>query len=219
MLDDVGRLADRSISFVNFLTTCRKFGCILLYIFHDIAASSPRWRDILSQTQIFCIFLSAASLVINHSVNFFSPSKVSYISKQQIWLTKLFQELGNQTSYSCLCIDIRPQSLGEAKYRSEVENLIEQFCYLNTSTSDKMFSTFKSKQTDNIEKAEFLIQKQVGITKAGDRYEIEPKRDGESNGRHGVKQQKGGGTDQVRECRKKQQSKIFMGNQTVLSFI
>ena len=42
VLDDVGRLADRSISFVNFLTTCRKFGCILLYIFHDIAASSPR---------------------------------------------------------------------------------------------------------------------------------------------------------------------------------
>ena len=55
--------------------------------------------------------------------------------------------------------------------------------------SDKMFDTFKNKQMDNIKKVEFSIQKQVGLTKAGDRYKIESKRDGESNGRHGVKKQ------------------------------
>lgn len=41
-----------------------------------------------------------------------------------------------------------------------------------------MFNTFKSKWTGNIEKVWFSIQKQVGIAKAGDRYETEPKRDG-----------------------------------------
>ena len=145
-------------------------------------------------------------------MNFVSCSKVSFISKQQIWLTKLLQGLQNQTSYSCLCIDNCPQSLGAAKYSSEVENPNKQFCDLNTSTSDKMFNTFKRKRTDNIEKVEFSMQKQVGIIKAGDRYEIEPKRNGNSNGQHGVKQQRGGGIDQGRERRKKQQSKILRGN-------
>ena len=58
------------------------------------------------------------------------------------------------------------------------------------SMSDKMFDTFKNKQMDNIKKVEFSIQKQVGLTKAGDRYKIESKRYGESNGRHGVKKQR-----------------------------
>ena len=82
-----------------------------------------------------------------------------------------------------------------------------------------MFNTFKSKWTGNIEKVWFSIQKQVGIAKAGDRYEIEHKRDGESNGQHGVKQQRGVRTDQVRQRRKKRQYKKLRGNRTVPSFI
>ena len=85
------------------------------------------------------------------------------------------------------------------------------------SMSDKMFDIFKNKQTDNIKKVEFLIQKQVGLTKAGDRYEIESKRDGESNGRYGVKKQRGGQVVLVREQRKKRQPKVFKGNGTVPS--
>ena len=80
-----------------------------------------------------------------------------------------------------------------------------------------MFDTFKSKQMDNIKKVEFSIQKQVGLTKAGDRYKIESKRDGESNGRHGVKKQRGGQVVPVREQRKKRQPKISRRNRTVRS--
>lgn len=74
-----------------------------------------------------------------------------------------------------------------------------------------MFNTFKSKRKDNIEKVEFLIQKQVGIIKAGDRYEIKPKRDGKSNGQNGVKQQRGGRIEQARECRIKTAIKNLQG--------
>ena len=82
---------------------------------------------------------------------------------------------------------------------------------MNTSTFDKMFNTFKSKRKDNIEKVEFLIQKQVGIIKAGDRYEIKPKRDGKSNGQNGAKQQRGGRIEQARECRIKTAIKNLQG--------
>ena len=50
VLDDVTGLADKSHSFVTFLTYCRKFGYSVLYIFHEPALSGPRWKDILSQT-------------------------------------------------------------------------------------------------------------------------------------------------------------------------
>ena len=49
VLDDVSRL-------VAFLSTCRKFGYSVLYIFHETALSSPRWRNITSQMQMFFAF-------------------------------------------------------------------------------------------------------------------------------------------------------------------
>ena len=49
VLDDVSRL-------VVFLSTCKKFGYSVLYIFHETALSSPRWRDIISQMQMFFAF-------------------------------------------------------------------------------------------------------------------------------------------------------------------
>ena len=42
LLDDVSGLADKSPFFVTFMTTCRKFGYNLLYVFHEMAISSPR---------------------------------------------------------------------------------------------------------------------------------------------------------------------------------
>ena len=59
ILDDVSRLADRSKSFVAFMATCWMFGYSLIYVFHETAVNSSSWKDILSQTQIFCIFPSA----------------------------------------------------------------------------------------------------------------------------------------------------------------
>ena len=59
ILDDVSRLTDRSKSFVSFMATCRMFEYSLIYVFHETAVNSFSGKDILSQTQIFCIFPSA----------------------------------------------------------------------------------------------------------------------------------------------------------------
>ena len=42
ILDYVSGLADRSKSFVTSMTTCRKFGYSLTYVFHETAVSSPK---------------------------------------------------------------------------------------------------------------------------------------------------------------------------------
>ena len=85
VLDDVNGFADRSPSFVTFMTTCRKFGYNLLYFFHENAINSPRWKDVLSQTLIFCVFPSAMDLVMNYLVKFVSRSDgKGYLSRQQL---------------------------------------------------------------------------------------------------------------------------------------
>ena len=42
LLDDVSGLADKSPFFFTFMTTCKKFGYNLSYVFHEMAISSPR---------------------------------------------------------------------------------------------------------------------------------------------------------------------------------
>ena len=69
-----------------FLTYCHKFSYSVLYVFHEPALSSPRWKDILSQTQIFWVFPSAMDLVLNHLVGFVTrgTNATGYVSRQQL---------------------------------------------------------------------------------------------------------------------------------------
>ena len=191
VLDEVTGLADRSHSFLKFLTKCRKFGYSVLYIFHKPALSSPQWKDILSQTQVFCVFSSAMDLVLNHLVKFItrSPNVKLYVSRQQLWLTNLVRTLAKKPGYSCFCLDKRPHVFGAARYRSQVENPETQYCYLNSSTSDKLFNSSVSKRTDDTDQIQFIIEKQVGKTDSGQVYELKTKRDGTSDDRGSVSEQ------------------------------
>ena len=69
---------------------------------------------------------------------------------------------------------------GAASYRSKVENPETQYCYLNSSTLDKLFNTVVSKRTDDIYQIEFIIEKQVGETDKGQVFELQTKCDGKS---------------------------------------
>ena len=162
MLDDISRLADSSHSFVTFMSTCWKFGYSLLYIFHETAISSPYWKDI-SQTPVFCAFPSAMDLVLNHLVKFVtSNGDKGCVNRQQLWLTNLVRSITIKPGYSSFCLDKRPHVFGAACYRSQVENSHNQFFYLNSSTSDKLFYTFASRRADNKDQIKFIIEKQVG---------------------------------------------------------
>ena len=185
VLDDVSGLTDKSPSFLTFMTVCRKFGYRVLYVFHATAQSSLRWKNILSQTQIFCVFPSAVNLVINYLVKFVTRTGNGrdYVSRQQLRITNLVRSPAKKSGYSCFCIDRRPNVFGAAKYRSQVENPTVQRCYLNSSTSDKLFDTFISKRTDKKDQIEFVTEKQVGETASEKVYELQTNKDGVSNDR------------------------------------
>ena len=57
IMDDVSGIADISKKFSNFLTVSRKFGYNCVYVFHVIVPSSQVWQKIISETNIFNIFL------------------------------------------------------------------------------------------------------------------------------------------------------------------
>ena len=112
------------------------------------------------------MFPSALDLVINDLMKFVtrSGSRRGYVSRQQMWITNLVRALAKKSGYSCFFVDRRPHVFGAARYRSPVKNPTVQYCYLNSSTSDKLFDTFTSRRTDQEDKIEFIIEKQVGET-------------------------------------------------------
>ena len=57
VLDDVSGVADLSKQFANFLTVSRKYGYNCVYVFHVVIPSNQIWQKIISQTNIFNIFL------------------------------------------------------------------------------------------------------------------------------------------------------------------
>ena len=56
-MDDVSGVVDISKKFANFLTVSRKFGYNCVYVFHVIVPASQIWQKIISETNIFNIFL------------------------------------------------------------------------------------------------------------------------------------------------------------------
>ena len=97
-----------------------------------------------------------------------------------MWITNLVRALAKKPGYSCFCVDRRPGVFGAARYRSQVENPTVQYCYLNSSTSDKLFDKFTSRRTEQEDKIECIIEKQVGETASGQVYELQTNKDGDA---------------------------------------
>ena len=107
VLDDVTGLGDKSQSFVNILTFYRKYGYNVSYIFHKPALSSSKFKDIISQTQILCVFPTTVDLVLNYLAKFVARGK-GYITRQQLWIANVLRTIENQTGFTYFCLDKRP---------------------------------------------------------------------------------------------------------------
>ena len=117
---------------------------------------------------------------------------------QQLWLTNSARTLAKRSGYSCFCLDKRPHVFGAARYRYQAENCETKYCYLNSITSDKLFNTFVSKRTDDSNKIQFIIEKQVRETDSEQVYKLQTKSDGKSDDTVSEsEQQRGGGTDRL----------------------
>ena len=82
--------------------------------------------------------------MLNHFIKFVtrSTNTTGYLWRQQLWLTNLVRTVKKQSGYCCFCLDKRLEVFGATRHRFQVENPETQYCYLNSSTSDKLYNTF-----------------------------------------------------------------------------
>ena len=92
VMDDVSGLADKSNKFSSFLTVCRKFGYICLYIFHILFPNKTNWQMILSQTKIFNIFSLPIQLtqMLKVLTNNCDRGTINYIPARDLWHIEFF---------------------------------------------------------------------------------------------------------------------------------
>ena len=121
IMDDVSGVADVSKKFANFLTVSRKFGYNCVYVFHVIVPASQIWQKIVSQTNIFNIFL--ASVPHNTVAKIIQSNCIlqskKYVPAGLLWLNRVFTDLANSHEKLCLTIDCcYINKNGPGRYRS-----------------------------------------------------------------------------------------------------
>ena len=121
IMDDVSGVADVSKKFSNFLTVSRKFGYNCVYVFHVIVPASQIWQKIVSQTNIFNIFL--ASVPHNTVAKIIQSNCIlqtrKYAPARLLWLNRVFTDLANSHEKLCLTIDCGYiNKNGPGRYRS-----------------------------------------------------------------------------------------------------
>ena len=142
IMDDVSGVADVSKQFADFLTVSRKFVYNCVYVFHVIVSASQIWQKIISQTNIFNIFL--ASVPHNAVAKIIQSNCVlqsnKYVPARLLWLNKVFTDLANSHEKLCLTIDRSYiNKNGPGRYRSSADNPEKQVCYFNKPNGDVFY--------------------------------------------------------------------------------
>ena len=91
-MDDVSGIADNCKKFSEFLTVCRKYRYHFIYVFHIIVPESQIWKENLSQTNIFNIFLSRVpyNTVAKILQSNCRQTTKKYVPARLMWLNGVF---------------------------------------------------------------------------------------------------------------------------------
>ena len=105
------------------MTVAHKFSYTCVYIFHTVYPEKSIWRTILSQTNIFNIFLASVSLasIVKILKGVCIRKARNQILLSAIWISRIFIKLVNRNDRVCLTLDcsgINEDGLG--RFRTEV---------------------------------------------------------------------------------------------------
>ena len=152
VFDDVSGLADNSKKFASFLTIAQKYNYNYVYIFHTIYPEKANWRMILSQTNIYNIFLATVPLSsVRNILEGACIRKTSkYIPQASLWISRLFIELANRNDKVCLTLDCSNTNKdGPGRFRTEADNPDFQSCYFNSANNEQVYNEFISERIKN----------------------------------------------------------------------
>ena len=173
VFDDMSTIADRSKVFAHFLTVSRKFKYICVYIFHIMTnKNSDTWHYITSQTHIYC-FLNLGSLnaklraILGENCIRTENDRNLYLTKNNMWLTKLVTSLFNNTTKEHILIDNRETCGKMCKVRSRTDELNAQICFYPIENDNRYFNKYKAVRKD-YNNTKFVLSHLVGDTFGGE---------------------------------------------------
>ena len=173
VFDDMSTIADRSNVFGHFLTVSRKFNYVCVYIFHIInSKDSDLWNIISSQTHIYC-FLNVGTLapkikgLISENCIRSAYDKNNYLTRNNMWLTKLICSLFNNHTKEHVLIDNRESCGSKCKIRSRSDELQTQICYYPIENDNRYFDKYTTIR-DSYKDDRFVLSHLVGNTIGGE---------------------------------------------------
>ena len=145
VMDDVLSIADNCKKIAEFLTVCKKYRYHCMYVFHKIMPENQIWKKILSQTNIFNIFLSSVpyNTVAKILQSNCKQTNKKYVPACLMWLNRVFTDLANTNERHSLTIDfsgVNKNSPG--RYRTQVNDTEKQVCYFNKPSNDELHNGF-----------------------------------------------------------------------------
>ena len=147
VMDDVSGVAENCKKFAEFLTVCRKYKYHSIYVFDVLAPETQIWKNILSQTNIFNIFLSSVpydtvSKILQSNCK---QTRQKYIPARSMWLHRVFTDLASTNKWHCLTSDCSGVNKnGPGRYRTQADNPDKQVCYFNKPHDDEFDNAFIS---------------------------------------------------------------------------
>ena len=138
VMDDVSVIADHC-------KKSEKYRYLYIYVFNIIAPESQIWKTILSQTNIFNIFLS--SVPYNTGAKIFQSNcrqtTKKYVPARLMWLNRVFTDLANTDERHCQTIDCSGVNKnGPGRYRTAADDPEKQVRYFNKPHNDELYNVF-----------------------------------------------------------------------------
>ena len=97
VMDDVLSIAENCKKFAEILTVCRKYRYHYICVFHIIMPENQTWKKILSQPNIFNIFLSSVphNTVAKILQSNCRQTTKKYVPARSMWVNRFFSDLAN----------------------------------------------------------------------------------------------------------------------------
>ena len=130
VMDDVLGITENCKKFAEILTVCRKYRYHCICVFHVIMPENQIWKKILSQPNIFNIFLSS----VPHN----TVAKILQ-SNSSMWVNRFSSDLANTDERHCLTINCSGvDKNGLDRYRTQTDDPNKQVCYFNRPRDDEL---------------------------------------------------------------------------------
>ena len=148
VMDDVLSIAENCKKFAEILTVCRKYRYHYICVFHIIMPENQTWKKILSQPNIFNIFLSSVphNTVAKILQSNCRQTTKKYVPARSMWVNTFFSDLANTDEWHCLTVDCSgvKKKNGPGRYRTQADDPEKQVCYFNKPWDDELYNVFIS---------------------------------------------------------------------------